>query len=146
MAVIITELIVVTVFTTQNRLYIASAKGIAVVTLVTTALLTAFNVAFVMRTDYGYGYFYCLIPLSIAVVYTLVLAWDTKLFITGEWPIRSDEYLFAAITLFINICIFVFLVNRYLAPWRHSHFVLPSAEKKCPRTSISSIQVFNKDG
>jgi hypothetical protein len=59
----------------------------------------------------------------------------------GIWPVGFDEHLFCAITLFLNVFIFIFLLNRYLISWRHSN-VLAEFNKISKRGTLSSIQVF----
>jgi len=133
-------LMAIVAFTLQSKADIFSKFAMATLGPAIVGLLAAFNWGF-LRLNANEGWprlLYLLIPAVIEVMYAAVLAWDTHLFLSGRWEVGRKEYLFAAVTLLLNMFVFVFLLNRLLKPWRDA---TKPGRVSLSRVSVTSIQI-----
>lgn len=134
------------VFTLQNRLGLASRAGLAALACLCVLVSAGVTCAFVFLTDAANRteLYYLALPGGLAVFYCLVLAWDTRLFLLGAWPIEADEHVFAAVTLYVNMFGVVFMLNRIFTAWKYD-FVPGYADcRHTHKPTINTIQTFGR--
>ncbi len=130
----------------QQNVDLSSRAGTCLLCCLLALLMAATAATFVLAHPHmreARVLLWMLVPAGLAVTYVVVMLVDTHLFLSGSWPIHANEYTFAAVTLFINMVAFVFLVLR-ICPWK-----LPasSVAKRVTETrvSVNTIQIKPKD-
>ncbi len=136
----------------QRRVQVDSTAGVSVISCLSIPLLVAATATLVltyepmqseMTGEKVHGkedLLWLTVPAGIAILYVAVLVLDTRLILTGAWSIHPREHTFAAITLFVNMIVFIFLICRMCAPWRYQ--TAPVAGSVIQRkTTMSTVQV-----
>ncbi len=121
-SIICTVIFVTAIFTgCQMRIDVQSFKAMAIIVTIVSVLLAGVTAIFVFTfpEEKMKHSLWLLAPAGLSLVYTIILFTDTRLLLNGAWPVHPNEYTFAAVTLFVNMLAFVFLLPRICgSPWK----------------------------